>query len=277
METIEIKKDLLSEMMKEESSSPKEMLKQVFKDTEETLIIILLFKNDNFKYITKPYNIEIYDRKMFEWVESACQGYEIKKIECDKNSSIVSLIKPFLNEKKNTLVLYSDTPLLTNETIDEAIDYFNVSGMNVLKLPRGWVFKTEYIKTADSISAVQTRQFNEFEFKSIFNLKELESQSQILKQRIIDNLYENEVLISDEKTVYIGADVIIEPGTKIEANNIITGMTYIGRNCILEPLNNIKDSIISNNCVIKSSRIIQSKITENMVVGPFEVIENKQS
>lgn len=287
METLEIKnetKNLLNELLNNQDNSnkgvdisAKKMLDQVFVDKDETLVIILLYKSENFKQITKPYTLEICDRQMFEWVKMACSGYETKTVMCDKNSNIVSLIKPLLNEKQNTLVLYSDTPLLTNETVDETIDYFALSGMNVLKLPRGWIFKTEYIKNAESVSGVQSRQFNEFEFKPVLNLKDLTIVAEILKQKIFEKHYINEVVIVDEKSIYIGADVIIETGTKIEPNNVIKGMTYIGKNCVLEPFNYINDSIISNNCVIKHSNILKSKITENMVVGPFEIIENKQS
>lgn len=278
-EKVEIKNSLLNEILNEDKEikvKPKEK-NQLFIEKENVLVIILLYKSEEFKQIIKPYNIEICDKKIVDWVKDSCCEYEIKTVTCDKNSNIVNLIKPLLNEKPITLVLYADTPLLTNETIIENIDYFSLSGMNVLKLPRGWLFKTEYIKNTDSISAVQTRQFNEFEFKPILNLKDYSVVAKIIKQKILDKHYKNEVIIIDENLTYIGPDVIIEAGTRIEPNNVLKGMTYVGKNCVLEPFNYIKDSIISNNCVIKNSNIIKSKITENMVVGPFEIIENKQS
>lgn len=277
-ETVEIKNSLLNEILNEDKEikvSPRE--KQILVEKENVLVIILLYKGEGFKQIIKPYNLEICDKKIVDWVKESCFGYEIKTVACDKTSNIVNLVKPLLNEKQITLVLYADTPLLTNETIVENIDYFSLSGMNVLKLPRGWLFKTEYIKNSDSISAVQTRQFNEFEFKAVLNLKDYSVISGIIKQKILDKHYQNEVIIIDEKSTYIGSDVIIESGTRIEPNNVLKGMTYIGKNCVLEPFNYINDSIISNNCVIKNSTIIKSKITENIVVGPFEIIENKQS
>ncbi len=278
---VENKKSLLEELLEENKEeqivSTKNILKEVFIEKDKVLVVILLYKDDKFKQIIKPYNLEICDKKIVDWVKDSCNGFEIKSVLCDKNSNIVSLIKPALNEKPYTLVLYSDTPMLTSETIVENLDYFVLSGMNVLKLPRGWVFKTEYIKTAESVSAVQTRQFNEYEFRAVSNLKQYSEISDILKQNILEKHLNNEVVIVDLKTTYIGADVIIEPGTKIEPNNVIKGLTYIGKNCVLEPFNYIKDSIISNNCVIRNSSVIKSKITENMVVGPFETIENKQS
>lgn len=277
-EIINEKKSIIEELMEENKETFSEkLLKDVFVKKEEVLVIILLYKSDSFKQIKKPFNLEILDKKMVDWVKDSCSNYEVKTILCDKNSNIISLIKPLLNDKKYTVVLYSDTPLLSEETIIESIDFFSLNGMNVLKLPRGWIFKTEYIKTADSISGVQSRIYNESEFKPVFNLKDLSVVADIKKKQIIDKHYKNEVIIIDEKTTYVGADVIIESGTTIYPNNVIKGQTYIGKNCVIESFNYITDSIILNNCILKNSNIIRSKITENMVVGPFEFIENKQS
>ena len=118
-EKIEIKKNLLDELLndKKEETLTKEMLREIFVDKDNTLVIILLYKSESFKQVTKPYNLEILDRKMSDWVINACNGYEIKTVACDKNSNIVSLVKPLLNEKQNNLVLYSDVTLLIGKTI----------------------------------------------------------------------------------------------------------------------------------------------------------------
>src|SRR5574344_2779530 len=112
METLEIKsetKNLLNELLNNSNDEKgtkinfkeENLLKQIFVDKDNTLVIILLYKSENFKQITKPYTLEICDRKMSDWVNMACSGYETKTVACDKNSNIVSLIKPLLNEKQN--------------------------------------------------------------------------------------------------------------------------------------------------------------------------------
>ena len=72
-------------------------------------------------------------------------------------------------------------------------------------------------------------------------------------------------------------EVVIENGAKIEHNTTLIGQTYIGKNCTIEPNSIIKDSVISDKCVVKCSYIEQSRISENMIVGPFEKIINKSN
>ena len=84
-------------------------------------------------------------------------------------------------------------------------------------------------------------------------------------------------MFEDKKSCYIDADVIIESGTKIAPNNVIYGESYIGKNCTLMPNNVIRDSVISSNCVLKYSYIENSRISENIVVGPFESVVNKST
>ena len=112
---------------------------------------------------------------------------------------------------------------------------------------------------------------------TIWSLRIWHLPTNILKNRILDFHLHNGVFIEDKNSTFIDASVIIESGVKIEPNNVLKGETYIGKNVVLEPNNTILSSIISSGCDIKSSYIKNSKITENMVVGPFELIEEKES
>lgn len=245
--------------------------------SNDVLAIVLLYRNANFKGVIKPYNLEICGKKMYEWAMESVSDFEVKTIACDDHSNIVPLIKPLLNNKKTTIVLYSDTPLITKNTIYEILDYFSIRHLNVLKLNRGWVFDTEYISKADSVSSVITREFGENDFFAVGDAYTLEKATNVLKNRILEFHLHNDVFIEDKNTTFIDASVIIESGAKIEPNNVLKGETYIGKNVILEPNNTIISSIIASGCDIKSSYVKNSKITENMVVGPFELIEEKES
>lgn len=245
--------------------------------SNDVLAIVLLYRNANFKGVIKPYNLEICGKKMYEWAMESVSDFEVKTIACDDHSNIVPLIKPLLNNKKTTIVLYSDTPLITKNTIYEILDYFSIRHLNVLKLNRGWAFDTEYISKAESVSSVITREFGENDFFAVGDAYTLEKATNVLKNRILDFHLNNGVFIEDKNTTFIDASVIIESGAKIEPNNVLKGETYIGKNVILEPNNTIISSIISSGCDIKSSYVKNSKITENMVVGPFELIEEKES
>lgn len=246
-------------------------------DENDVLVVVLLYKSSNFKGVIKPYELEICGKKMCDWVTSATSVFETKTIAADENSSIVPLIKPLLNDKKNVLVLYSDTPLITTEKIKEIIDYFNFKGLNVLKLERGWVFNTEYIKNAESVSSVITKDFGGDDFFAVGDYKSLEFATEKLKNKIIDFHLENGVYIEDRNSTFIDADVILEPSVKVFAGNVIKGETFVGAGTILESGNNIYSSIIGRGCNLKCSYVKNSKISDKMVVGPFEIIDGKES
>lgn len=281
METIEIERNsLLDDVLidlDENSVKPNVETKFEKDYSDDVLAIILLYRNSNFKGVIKPYNLEICGKKMYEWVQENVGDFEVKTIACDDNSNIVPLIKPLLNNKKTTIVLYSDTPLITKSKISEILEYYSLRHLNVLKLNRGWVFDTEYISNAENVTSVMERDFGEQDFFAVGDAFTLEKSTNILKNRILDFHLNNGVFIEDKNSTFIDASVIIESGAKIEPNNVLKGETYIGKNVVLEPNNTIISSIISNNCDIKSSYIKNSKITENMVVGPFELIEEKES
>ena len=115
------------------------------------------------------------------------------------------------------------------------------------------------------------------DFFVIDDAQKLNYATTVLKERILNFHIDNGVVIEDKNSTSIDADVIIENGTIIKQNNALYGMTYIGKNCILEPNNIIKDSVISDNCVLKCSYIEESRISEDMIVGPFESVISKSN
>ena len=282
MEIIEERKtDLLSGVLFDFDETEETKLKTESEfqlvDENDVLAVVLLFKNSFFKGVLKPYEMEICGKKMADWVTSATSMFETKTICADEDSSIVPLIKPLLNEKKNVLVLYSDTPLITTEKIKEIIDYFNFKGLNVLKLNRGWVFNTEYIKNAESVSSVITKDFEGDDFFVVSDYASLEKASSTLKNKILDFHLNNGVFIEDKNSTFIDADVILEPGVKVFASNVIKGETFVGAGTILESGNKIYSSIIGRGCDLRCSFVKNSKISDKMVVGPYEIIDEKES
>ncbi len=244
----------------------------------DVLVIILLNKNFDFVATRTPYDIDICGKKMWEWVALSCLDCEIKTTVCTEESDILTLIKPYLNNKKWTFVLYSDTPLFSTSTFISALEYVRAKQVNVLKLQRGYVFNTEYIKNAESLIGMPSTEFGtKQDFFVVDNSTSLYEVNNIIKNRIIDFHIKNGIIIDDKNSVHIDANVVIESGTVIKQNNALYGLTYIGKNCVLEPNNVIKDSIISNNCVVKYSYIEESRISENIVVGPFESVINKSN
>lgn len=73
-------------------------------------------------------------------------------------------------------------------------------------------------------------------------------------------------LIDEE--VEFGENVLIRP------NTIITGRCKIGDNAVLGPNTEIINSSIGNNTKVHHSLIIDSKIGENVTIGPFAHLRN---
>ncbi|MFD0591100.1 bifunctional UDP-N-acetylglucosamine diphosphorylase/glucosamine-1-phosphate N-acetyltransferase GlmU [Paenibacillus sp. GCM10027627] len=90
-----------------------------------------------------------------------------------------------------------------------------------------------------------------------------------MKERINRNHLINGVTLIDpaatyiEKSVRIGADTVIYPGT------ILRGDTVIGEDCVIGPNADVTDTTIMNGASIKYSVAVDSIIGENSAVGPY--------
>ncbi|MGP4073780.1 bifunctional UDP-N-acetylglucosamine diphosphorylase/glucosamine-1-phosphate N-acetyltransferase GlmU [Piscibacillus sp. B03] len=91
----------------------------------------------------------------------------------------------------------------------------------------------------------------------------------IMQRRINEQHMRNGVSIIDFENTYIGpeveieSDVTIEPGTKISGNSVIKSDAIIG------PNSEIKDSVIGENTVVKQSVVADSKVGQNVNIGPY--------
>lgn len=93
-----------------------------------------------------------------------------------------------------------------------------------------------------------------------------------LRGTVLRDLCLSGVTIRDPRNTYIdsgvtiGADTIIEPGT------FLRGKTSIGQGCIIGPNSEIIDSWVGDNSRIWSSVVEESKVGENVRIGPFSHI-----
>lgn len=68
---------------------------------------------------------------------------------------------------------------------------------------------------------------------------------------------------------FIDESVEIEEGVKIYPNVYILGNSKIGKGSIIYPNTTIENSVIGENCEIKSSFIEESEVRNNVKIGPF--------
>ncbi len=91
----------------------------------------------------------------------------------------------------------------------------------------------------------------------------------IMKRRINEQHMRNGVSIIDDENTYIGPDVQIESDVVIEPGCKITGQTIIKADSIIGPNSEVKDSEIGENTVVKHSVVTESKVGNNVNIGPF--------
>lgn len=123
---------------------------------------------------------------------------------------------------------------------------------------------------------------DETELLGINSKKDLANVSNILKDKVIDNLLENGVTIYDKNTTWISPFTEIEPDTMILPNVYINGKNKIGKNCKIGPFSHIRGNVeIGNNVKIgnfvelKNAKVkSNTNICHLSYVGDSEIGEN---
>ena len=107
------------------------------------------------------------------------------------------------------------------------------------------------------------------------DLKEYEKLTNDLKYHHNQKLIKKGVKFIDVNNTYISEDASVGEGSVIYPGTIIEGYCLIGKNCLIESNSYICSSVIKDNSKVSSSRIINSYIEENNVIGyASEIIES---
>lgn len=260
MDTLTMEKEIDVDKILEEIQS-----KQYFEKRDTSVDVILLkINNPVFKLVGKnSYDIDILGKTMLDWVRLAVADYNVTEIECGIDCTILETVRPYVKDGKYTVILYSDTPLITSNTINDIVTYVMAKGLKVCKLNRGFVFETEYLKNCDKIYSLNTYAFNEQDFTAAVNFSELNKITTILQYRINEFHMQNGVQLIKPETLTIEADVVIGNNVIIYPFNELKGETVIGDNVILQSSNSITNSIIFENCSVSHSTIADSVVKEN--------------
>lgn len=270
------KADLVFNFNEQKEDSPKNLSKFSIEEIEKQVgVVILNITDDSFKMKEKAYNLMICGKKMTDWVKNATEPFEKIELEMDSKADFMPLIKSHIMDKKYTLVLFSDAPLIQYKTIQEILEYFVMKSLSVLKFSRGYMFETDYLKRIDKLLSPQMQYFNEEDFITCYSLKQLAIITDIMRNRILSFHQKNGVMIIDGASTFIDADVSIEENVIIYPNNKILGNSIIQKDCFISANNLIENSVIMENCKLENSVISQSVISKNCVVINYSVVENK--
>jgi len=253
---------------------------------------VLLTNSEEMQVEGGSYNLDLLGNPMFQYVVRACPTVPACLNFDERDGTVVGTILPYLKDTEYSLVLFSDTPLMTKSNILNILDFVKSKDLNVCKLTRGWVFKNEYIKRNQEIYAPTTYYFEEEDFMMVASYKQLHLISEILKNRIISYHMRNGVYFKDPDNTYLEANVSIGKGTVVEPFVSLTKNTSIGDNCFVGAFSTLKNANISNGAriegayidggVIKDKALIkanskilsQTAIKEGAVVSEDSVISN---
>lgn len=238
-------------------------------------VILMCVNNDYFK-CEKSYELKLLGKSMKDWLMNAVKDFPVKCVEMHFQDDFMPIVKQNINlEKKYTLVLFSDAPLVRTSTINQVLEYFIIKDLSVLKLTRGYMFKTDYLNTIDKLYNPQMQYFEEEDFITAYNLKQFALIGDILKSRIISYHQKNGVIIYDPVNTIIDANVSIEEGVKIYSGNKILGGSVIEKDVVLSFNNVIDNAVIMANSFIASSIVKNSIIGKNCTLENFSIVEKK--
>lgn len=117
------------------------------------------------------------------------------------------------------------------------------------------------------VSAYQTKSFEET--LGVNDRVALSQAEQLMKRRINRKHMVNGVTIIDPESTYISADAVIGNDTVLYPGTVIEGKTVIGSDCVIGPHTTMKDSEVGNNTTIRQSVVHDSKIGNDVAIGPF--------
>lgn len=218
-------------------------------------------------------DIEILGKTMLDWVRLSLGETFVAAVDYNDSIPIPLQIRPYLNtEFAYTVVLFSDTPLISKTSVIDAVEALKQNGQNVLKMTRGYVFKTAFVMSVDKVYTEQTHYLNEDDFVTAFSFKQIQLISELLKNRILSLHMAAGVYFEDANTAFVGADVKIGKNVRIAPNNVINGNSVIGDNVTIKCGNVIEDCIIDEGATVDSSRLYFSYIGKHTTVGPFAYI-----
>ena len=235
-----------------------------FEKLEEKSVdyVIALVDYESLKAKKGSYNVKLFGKSILEFVENACDK-KPKTFKLESEEELLSGVKQMLGDSEYTVVLFSDTPLITTATVYTSVKHAIENNIDILKLDRGYVCKTEVLKNAFSLDSEDEFCCSDVDFIIVSNYTELSMVSDIMKYRILEYHTNRGVQILDSASTFIEAGVTIEPGTVIYPSNTICGATEIGENVTLFAGNRILNSIIGAESKIEGSSISSSVIGED--------------
>ena len=253
-------------LQKDQNQTEPQTIRKDSEDVDCDCVVLL----ENFTEMSKnveSFKLKILGQEMCEYVAKACPSNPVFVHFDSSVKNVVWAIKPVLKNSLYTLVLFADTPLVSRKNLLNILDYAKNKGLNVCALPRGYVFKTDYIKRVDEIYSPSIYHFEDEDFISANNMKKFEQVKEILKNRILDFHQKEGVVFEDRSLVYVEPNVSIESGAIIERFVSLCGKSSVGKNALIKCGSVLKNAKIGENTVVDGVTIENAFVLKNCFIG----------
>jgi bifunctional UDP-N-acetylglucosamine pyrophosphorylase/glucosamine-1-phosphate N-acetyltransferase len=107
------------------------------------------------------------------------------------------------------------------------------------------------------------------EVLGINDRRQLAQAESIVRRRMLDQLMEAGVTILDPPTTFIDAAVAVGQDTTIHPFSVLAGDTRIGRDCVIGPYTQIRNSTVEDGATIERSHLDGASVGPRATVGPF--------
>ncbi len=244
---------------------------QLEKKNERKIRVLILLPQNSENLLKK----DVLGRSVVGWVENAVSEFEQIKVQIDAKQPLAEVAMKYSKDEDFLLVVFGDTPLLSKETVRDALDYALTKSLDFCKLPRGAVFKTSALKRGQFELSGEANFLGKDEFFSVFDLASLCHAREIIRQRILETHLKKGVEFFDLNSCSVECDVEIEKGVQIFRGNTLCGKTVVQSGCILRENNMIKDSILGENCEVSYSFLSSIVLKKGSKVEPFTFLTGK--
>lgn len=193
----------------------------------------------------------------------------------DENKDLLKIVeqKDATEQEKNTKEINSGIYCFNGKSLREALDLLDN------KNAQGEYYLTDTIKIMRD-KGYKVGAFNGSTIEELMGVNsrvELSRAEEIMRKRINKAHMINGVTIIDINSTYIDSDVEIGNDTIIYPGTMLRGKTKIGSSCIIGMNSSITNSEIGDYTQVQTSTIIDSKVGENTIVGPYAYLRPKSN
>lgn len=231
-------------------------------ETKVRAVILCLNK------IKKFIDADIMGRSCLDYVKTSLCDYDTVILDTNETQNVAETVQKYVKDEDFLVVIYGDTPLLSQATIRDAVDYAITKNLDFCKLPRGYIFKTSALVSGNIEVSAEANFLDKDEFFSVFNFETLAFARKVMKKKIIERHLRSGVEFFDTDSVYIEDTVEIGKNVKIFYGNVLKGKTVIGAFTTLFENNLIENCVVGENCEICGAVLYNEKLKNNTIIKP---------